>query len=403
MLAILIYRSRICAKSLSFNIDKLVSSASRINKKQGITGVLMFDGTYFLQILEGGAENVDQLYAKIKMDRRHHHIVELMRDYAPRRSFPGNGMAVYDMRSVRSANDLMRELVAIGISRDERMFGFIRAFVSGQWKEKAGRIEETNRWLLTPGRTVPLLSADNSGIYPPCKFALQPIVSPSQNRICSFEALIRSPDGGTPQYYFSSIPENKIHEADIYSKIYAFELASKIGLGDEKISINLLPMSLVDVPGAVDILLGQIRRCNLSPEQVIIEVTEDEVISRFDAFSSEIKRLRSEGFGLAIDDFGAGFAGLSLLTKFQPGSLKIDKCIVENVHADGVKQAVVQAIISCCNDLSISIVAEGVEKTEEWEWLNAAGIKYFQGFLFARPSLNGIPEIRWPVINDNSI
>jgi FOG: EAL domain len=155
-------------------------------------------------------------------------------------------------------------------------------------------------------------------------------------------------------------------------------------------------MSLVNVPGAVEFLVTQIKKHNLQPEQVIIEVTENEMISGFNQFNSAIKQLRAEGVGLAIDDFGSGYAGLSLLTRFQPDKLKIDREIVSDIHLSGPKQAIVKSIISCCTDLEITLVAEGIEKIEEWCWLESAGIRRFQGFLFARPQLNGVGDIHWP-------
>ncbi len=87
---------------------------------------------------------------------------------------------------------------------------------------------------------------------------------------------------------------------------------------------------------------------------------------------------------------------LSLLTRFQPDKLKIDREIVSDIHQSGPKQAIVKSIISCCTDLEITLVAEGIEKVEEWCWLESAGIRRFQGFLFARPQLNGVGDIHWP-------
>jgi EAL domain-containing protein (putative c-di-GMP-specific phosphodiesterase class I) len=157
-------------------------------------------------------------------------------------------------------------------------------------------------------------------------------------------------------------------------------------------------MSLVNVPGAVDFLMDEILRHGLVPEQVVIEVTENEMISGFNQFNSAIKQLRAAGIGLAIDDFGSGYAGLSLLTRFQPDKIKIDREIVSNIHLSGPKQAIVKSIVSCCTDLGITLVAEGIEKMEEWCWLETAGIKRFQGFLFSRPQLNGVGAIYWPQI-----
>jgi len=108
------------------------------------------------------------------------------------------------------------------------------------------------------------------------------------------------------------------------------------------------------VPGAVNILLEQIARNGLVPEQVVVEVTEDEFISRFDDFEKAIHQLRHAGISLAIDDFGAGFAGLSLLARLQPEKLKIDRSLIEAIHTNGPKQAIVQAIVNCCASLEIS-------------------------------------------------
>ena len=68
--------------------------------------------------------------------------------------------------------------------------------------------------------------------------------------------------------------------------------------------------------------------------------------------------------------------------------------IVSDIHLSGPKQAIVKSIISCCTDLEITLVAEGIEKIEEWCWLEYAGIRRF-GLLFARPQLNGVGDIHW--------
>ncbi|WP_150313060.1 EAL domain-containing protein, partial [Enterobacter hormaechei] len=67
-----------------------------------------------------------------------------------------------------------------------------------------------------------------------------------------------------------------------------------------------------------------------------------------------------------------------------------------NIHLSGPKQAIVRSISCCCSDLEITLVAEGIEKIEEWCWLESAGIRRFQGFLFARPQLNGVGDLHWP-------
>ena len=399
MLSTLIYRSRLSPGCCPEALSQIVAQAQTRNAALQITGILLFDGDYFLQVLEGPDSAVNLIYASIRRDPRHYNLVELMRDYAPLRRFGNLGMELFDTRSYAQGS-ILEAVLQKGTSRynlayDDRALKFIRSFVEGQWRAHLLECPDSQNWRFT--------SRDNAFSLPislhgdqPCQFALQPIVEPLSGQISSLEALIRGPDGGSPAEYFASVPADKVYEADLASKNYAFALAKRIGIGNQKIAVNLLPMSLVMVPNAVEILLDQIVRNGLIPEQVVVEVTEDEVISRFDEFAVAIRQLRSAGIALAIDDFGSGFAGLSLLSKFQPEKLKLDRSLVSDIHMNGPKQAIVQAIINCCSALEITIVAEGVEKAEEWCWLQAAGIQRFQGYLFARPLLNGVPPIAWP-------
>ncbi len=400
MLSTLIYRSRLTAGFSPEHLPLLVSKSQQKNENSQVTGVLLFDGTHFLQVLEGPLESVNWLYSIICNDPRHDSVVELMRDYAPRRRFNNLGMELIDLRKAEQSAIFQSPMIPrsrfFDLSGEDRVYKFIKSFMAGDWKTLFTHRTEPEDWTFTPdNRAFGAVSVPLS-VGQPCQFAFQPIIEPMKGKISSLEALIRSPSGGSPQEYFGAIPPNKLHEADLYSKAWAFALANKIGIGEHKISINLLPMSLVMVPNAVNILLEQIAQNGLVPEQVIVEVTEDEVISRFDAFQIAVRELRSAGIGLAIDDFGSGFAGLSLLTRFQPDKLKIDRSIVSDIHIHGPKQAIVHAILNCCAALEISVVAEGVEKVEEWCWLEAAGVQRFQGFLFARPVLNGVPDVSWP-------
>ncbi|HHF8047031.1 TPA: blue light-responsive regulator BluF, partial [Escherichia coli] len=109
-----------------------------------------------------------------------------------------------------------------------------------------------------------------------------------------------------------------------------------------------------------------------------------------------IKSLKAAGISVEIDHFGAGFAGLLLLSRFQPDRIKISQELITNVHKSGPRQAIIQAIIKCCTSLEIQVSAMGVATPEEWMWLESAGIEMFQGDLFAKAKLNGIPSIAWP-------
>jgi len=400
VLATLIYRSRLNRTLDPSQLAQLVERASLRNQRLQVTGILLFDGEHFLQVLEGPLASVNDVFERIHHDHRHGNVVELLRDYAPRRRFGNRGMMLFDLRVIQPATAL-RAILRFGtlnyqLASNDRVYKFIRNFIASQNNNDRVRNTAPEHW--TFSLKTPPFASINAPIQDnqPCQFAFQPIIEPLRGNISSLEALIRGPNGGSPQEYFATIAPDKLHEADLASKGWALAMASRMGIGNHKVAVNLLPMSLVKIPGAVDILLGHITRNNLSPGQIIVEVTEDEVISGYEEFTWAIRQLRAAGIGLAIDDFGSGFAGLSLLAKFQPDKLKIDRTIVTDIHLHGPKQAIVKAIIDCCAELQITVVAEGVEKVEEWCWLEAVGIERFQGFLFARPVLNGISPINWP-------
>jgi EAL domain-containing protein (putative c-di-GMP-specific phosphodiesterase class I) len=404
MLSTLIYRSHLSA-GVSLGALAHTIEQSRINnEKIHVTGILLFDGAHFFQVLEGPDASVSAVYERICHDKRHNNLVELMRDYAPARRFGHHGMELFDLRHYEKKR-VLQAVLAKGTSRfnltyDDRVLKFIRTFVEDDNKKPFINTAGLESWDLIQLPVTPHREYDNFQPGQNCQFALQPIVDVANKKVISFEALIRSPDGGSPAEYFSTLSKDALYKADLDSKRFAFALANKMGMVDQTISVNLLPMSLVTTKNAVDILLSEIKASGLVPEQVVVEVTEDEVISRFDEFDFAIKQLRAAGIGLAIDDFGAGFAGLSLLAKFQPEKVKIDRNIICDVHKSGPKQAIVQAIMTCCTLLEITVIAEGIEKLEEWLWLEAAGIRYYQGFLFARPQLNGVSPVNWPIIKD---
>ncbi|MGY3116013.1 EAL domain-containing protein (putative c-di-GMP-specific phosphodiesterase class I) [Pantoea eucalypti] len=400
MLSTLIYRSQLVASVSPERLLALVERASIKNAEAEVTGILLYDGQYFFQVLEGKVDNVQTVFQRICQDDRHFNLIELMRDYAPARRFGNAGMALFDLRDYpqHTVVDALLKRVTLSDERikQDRVVKFLRSFVEGRDKATFIQIDPASLWTLTLPLKQDVQPAGQQTSGQRCEFALQPIVDATNRQIVSCEALIRGPHGAPPADYFSQLQENERYQADLHSKAYAFKLARHLGLRELTLSVNLLPMSLVVIDHAVDHLIQQIIQQGLRPEQVVIEVTEDEIISRFDEFQSAVQQLKAAGISLALDDFGAGFAGLSLLADFQPDKVKIDRKLITDIHRSGPRQAIVLAILKCCQALEITVIAEGVEKIEEWLWLEGAGVRYYQGFLFARPALNALPAVSWP-------
>lgn len=400
MLTTLIYRSDLHHDLSADSLKKLIERARSNNESVSVTGILLFDGRTFFQILEGPRESVNATYHRICRDDRHNNFTLLLRDYAPQRRFGLTGMEIFDLRNADRADVfsaiLPQRSFTSSQTYEDRPIRFLRSFLEDKNRSSYVRVAPVSKDDFYQ-QAIPL--HDERNICPASRrwtFAFQPIVDTVEKKVIAFEALIRSPSGGSPQDLFSSMAKDELYEVDLLSKESAFIRAKQIGLVNRKVSVNLLPGSLVSLPDGVDRLLALVAAAGLVPEQVVVEVTEDEIISNFTEFQVAIDKLKAAGISLAIDDFGAGFAGLSLLSQFQPDKLKIDRKIITGIHRSGARQAIVQAILNCCASLEITVIVEGVEQVEEWAWLQAAGARYFQGFLFARPALSGEMIVHWP-------
>ena len=95
--------------------------------------------------------------------------------------------------------------------------------------------------------------------------------------------------------------------------------------------------------------------------------------------------LRNLGFRIALDDLGAGYAGLTSFALLEPDMVKLDMALVRDVHREASKQTVVKTIVGMCKELNIIVTAEGIETPEERDALTRAGCDLMQGYLFAKP------------------
>lgn len=401
MLTTLIYRSLVNPELQQASIHTLVQDALCKNNANNVTGILLYDGAEFFQVLEGEEAVINALFTRIRADLRHHSVVLLMQDYSAYRRFHDTGMRLFDAGS-RTVESIIEDIRSLSHFRgnylqDNRIFRLATAFLVQRGQHTQPAEFSASLWRREGREHFTLSQWPEINPEKPCQFALQPIVEALTGKVSSWEALIRSPSGDSPARMFESVPADRLYRFDLETKAYAFALGRRMLKHNEKLSVNLLPGVLYSEPGAVNTLIKQIDAAGLRPEQVIIEVTETEAITDQDAFYQALKELRIAGTGFAIDDFGSGYSGLALLARFQPDKIKIDRALIEGIHLSGVKQAIVRSITRCCDELGITVVAEGVETMEEWCWLQSIGIHLFQGYLFSRPILNDVGNIQWPV------
>jgi EAL domain-containing protein (putative c-di-GMP-specific phosphodiesterase class I) len=220
-------------------------------------------------------------------------------------------------------------------------------------------------------------------------FAFQPIVDIATHQVLAYEALVRGRSNETAGAVFASLDASRLHAFDRAARLQAIALAAELGL-HAGLSLNFLPQSLNAFPDAILATLDAARAAGIAERQILLEVTEGELIRDQLSFAQALIRYRATGLRLVIDDFGAGYSGLNLLADFQPDVIKLDMHLVRNIDSKGPRQAIVRALIQACVDLGIELVAEGVETEAEYRWFKRVGVTLFQGFLFGRPTFEAL-------------
>lgn len=220
-------------------------------------------------------------------------------------------------------------------------------------------------------------------------FAFQSIVDVEERIVFAYEALIRGSAGEGAGAVLNSVPADALHLFDRDARVAAISLAATLGLRS-RLSLNFMPRALATVPDAIDSTIEAAHRAGLPLQNVILEVTEGEIIHDTSGFARQMNIYRAQGLRVAIDDFGAGYAGLNLLADFQPDLIKLDMQLVRSIDSKGPRQAIVRAVIQACDDLGIEVIAEGIETAPEFQWFKRVGVRLFQGYYFGRPALGAL-------------
>ena len=132
--------------------------------------------------------------------------------------------------------------------------------------------------------------------------------------------------------------------------------------------------------------------------RLMFEFTENEKIRDPNHINRIFESYKRRGFTTAIDDFGAGNAGLSLLADLQPDVIKIDMSLIRGIDHSVVKRTIVASIVSLATALNIVPLAEGIENIDELNCIRGLGISLCQGYIFAKPAIEALPVVRWSIV-----
>ena len=226
-------------------------------------------------------------------------------------------------------------------------------------------------------RTAPDAVLDES---PTPDVVVQPIVDLRRGVVVGYEALARFPGGGCPVRWFEAA-ERLGQGAEQEAKAIRAALARRASLPPNCfLTINVSPRHL---PSAV---VREVLDAAAPLHGVVIELTERHTVDDPNALTGVLGWLRNAGAHIALDDVGAGYAGLSWLLQFRPDFLKLDIEVVRDVDRDEAKRILAEMVGTLASRLDIWVLAEGVERMGELDALVALGVPLAQGFALGRPA-----------------
>ena len=223
-------------------------------------------------------------------------------------------------------------------------------------------------------------------------FAFQPIVNARTREIISFEALVRGPQGEPSEEVLKHVFDENVFQFDQTCHRKAIHLASKLKI-KHGLHLNLFPHAIYQTGMSIRATLQASLKYKLSTENIIFELIETQKLANNRQLIDLVRMYHEFGFQTAIDDFGSGYSGLNLLVEYQPNFIKFDRHLISNIHKEPVRQTVVQGILAICEKLHIDVMAEGVETVEEFDWLRRNHVDLFQGYYFAFPAFEALPDV----------
>lgn len=224
------------------------------------------------------------------------------------------------------------------------------------------------------------------------EYAFQPIVDFNAKTIFAHEALIRGPNGEGAHTILSQVNNDNRYRFDQACRVKAVKTAAELQL-EGLLSINFMPNAVYQPELCIRTTLEAAKRYHFPASNIIFEFTEQEIINDTKHLLNIVSEYQKLGFKTALDDFGAGYAGLNLLARFQPDIIKIDMELIRDIDSSKARQAIVKAITRMCEELAVTVLAECVETRAERDVLLSYGINLFQGYLFCKPAFKAAGQV----------
>ena len=221
--------------------------------------------------------------------------------------------------------------------------------------------------------------------------AFQPIVSWTEKSVIAYEALVRNeePTLRAPPDLFEAA--ERLGRLRDLGRIIRDRVAKTLvdnPTVDAEVFVNVHALELDD-----DQLLAPTSPLSAFAKRVVLEITERAPLEKIKDANARVSHLRGMGYRIAVDDLGAGYAGLTSFAHLEPEVVKVDMSLIRGLDQSPTKQKLLRSIVGLCRDLEIKMIAEGIETIEERDTLVRLGGDLCQGYLFARPG-RAFPPIK---------
>ncbi|WGY48764.1 EAL domain-containing protein [Vibrio sp. ABG19] len=222
--------------------------------------------------------------------------------------------------------------------------------------------------------------------------AFQPIIDCTSQTVFGYEALVRGLDNQSAYSIISQVNDDNRYLFDQLCRVKAITLAARLKINC-MLSINFLPNAIYNPQRCIRTTLEAANTHQFPIQNILFEFTESEKVEDSHHIRAIVESYQAMGFKTAIDDFGAGYSGLNLLADFQTDIVKLDMALIRNIDADKGRQTIVIHTLNMLRDLGVRALAEGIESEAEYRWLKAAGVELMQGYYFAKPGFESLPEV----------
>jgi len=215
----------------------------------------------------------------------------------------------------------------------------------------------------------------------------QPVVDLRDRRVLGYEALTRvsMESFSGPDHLFKVAHENDaVWRLEQLCRDRAIRGARGLP-ADQLLFLNIEPDAVNDPVLRSQATADLLRASALKPAQIVLEMTEHSKVNDFQHFRQLLNYFQFQGFRLAVDDVGSGYSGLQSIAEIKPDFIKIDMALIRDVHLHPIKQDLTATIVRFSANSGVLLIAEGVETMEELRCLQNLGVRYAQGYLFARP------------------